>query len=125
MSRQRIREDMRRNFSDPEYRHAYADEQRLTRLSSQLYYLRKQRGWSRAELAERAGLSEATISRLESGNYERWSIRTLKRLAEALDLRLTVSFEAFGTLVREMAECAPKYLERPSFDDDPEFADAR
>ncbi len=125
MSRQRIREGMRRNFADPEYRHAYADEQWKTRLSSQLYYLRIQRGWSKTELAERSGLSEATIMRLESGNFERWSSKTLKRLAEAFDLRLTVSFESFGTLIREMTKCAPRHLRRPSFDDDPEFTDAQ
>ena len=123
MSRQRIREDIRRNFADFEYRHVYADEQMLIRLSFQLYYLRKQRGWSKVELAERAGLREVMITQMESGNYELWSIKTLKRLAEALDLRLTVSFESFGTILSEMFKCAPKYLERPSFNDDLEFID--
>ena len=41
-------------------------------------------GWTQAELARRAGVSQADISRIESGQLDaRWS--TIHRLSEALE----------------------------------------
>lgn len=41
-------------------------------------------GWTQAELAERSGLSQADISRIENGQLDaRWS--TIHRLSEALE----------------------------------------
>lgn len=50
-------------------------------------------GLSQKEVAERVGTSHSAISRIESGRH-RTSVATLKRLAEALDLRLVVGFES-------------------------------
>lgn len=50
-------------------------------------------GLSQKELAERVGTSHSAISRIESGRH-RTSVATLKRLAEALELRLVVGFES-------------------------------
>lgn len=50
--------------------------------------LRKDRGWSQAELAKAAGLSKPTVQRVESGpqNAER---ETLERIAKALGVPVT------------------------------------
>ena len=44
------------------------------------------------QLAQRAGVSQANISKIENGNYHP-SLSTLKRIAGALGKRLVVSFE--------------------------------
>ena len=44
------------------------------------------------QLAQRSGVSQANISKIENGNYHP-SLSTLKRIAEALGKRLVVSFE--------------------------------
>lgn len=44
------------------------------------------------QLAQRSGISQANISKIENGNYHP-SLSTLKRIADALDKRLVVSFE--------------------------------
>ena len=54
--------------------------------------LRKERGWSLAELARRAGTSAPTLHRYESG-WERFELATLRRLAAALGVQLNVSLE--------------------------------
>jgi transcriptional regulator with XRE-family HTH domain len=59
-------------------------------------------GLSQKEFAERVGTSHSAISRIESGRH-RTSVATLKRLAEALDLRLVVGFES-GPLERPVRE---------------------
>lgn len=58
----------------------------------QIRALRKERGWSLAELAQRAGTSAPTLHRYESG-WERFELATLRRLATALGVRLNVSLE--------------------------------
>ncbi len=54
--------------------------------------LRKERGWSLAELARRAGTSAPTLHRYESG-WEKFELATLRRLAAALGVQLHVSLE--------------------------------
>ena len=44
------------------------------------------------QLAQRSGVSQANISKIENGNYHP-SLSTLKRIAGALGKRLIVSFE--------------------------------
>ena len=44
------------------------------------------------QLAQRSGVSQANISKIEHGNYHP-SLSTLKRIADALGKRLVVSFE--------------------------------
>jgi transcriptional regulator with XRE-family HTH domain len=58
----------------------------------QIHTLRKEHGWSLAELARRAGTSAPTIHRYENG-WDRFELATLRRLAAALEVRLNVSLE--------------------------------
>lgn len=44
------------------------------------------------QLAQRSGVSQSNISKIENGNYQP-SLSTLKRIAGALGKRLVVSFE--------------------------------
>ena len=117
-----LRERLRKRLRDSEYRHAYADEALNLFLASQIRVLREQRGLSQAELAAKIGTKQAGISRLESADYSGWSTRSLKKLAEAFDLRLRVSFEPFGTLWHEVATRDRGTLERESFPENPEFS---
>lgn len=116
-----LRQKLRERLSDPDYRHAYADESLNATLASQIRVLREQRDLNQSQLASAIGTKQSGVSRLESAEYEGWSIRTLKKLAQAFDVRLRISFEPFGTLWRDIAKCDREHLARPSFDEDPEF----
>ncbi len=116
-----LRERLRNDLSDSEFRHAYADENLNLRIATQIKVLREQQKLSQKELAEKLGTKQAGISRLESADYSGWSVRVLKKLAEAFDLRLRISFEEFGTLWREVDQFSRVELERRPFKDDPEF----
>jgi transcriptional regulator with XRE-family HTH domain len=52
--------------------------------------LRRRRGWSQTALALRAGLSRSAIARMERGQADRFTVRTLRRVCEALDARIEV-----------------------------------
>lgn len=49
-------------------------------------------GLSQKELAERVGTTQSVISRLEDADYGGHSLSMLQRIAEALGLRLDVSW---------------------------------
>jgi transcriptional regulator with XRE-family HTH domain len=56
-----------------------------TPLAERIILERAARGWSQAELAERAGVSPSTIALAETGSTKT-SARTLYRIAEALEI---------------------------------------
>jgi len=53
-------------------------------IGRQIRQAREAAGWTQAELAERAGLSQQHVSLIEAGGRPELSIRTLMRLADAL-----------------------------------------
>jgi transcriptional regulator with XRE-family HTH domain len=61
-------------------------------LGPTLRQLRKARGLSLRQLADLVGTSESAIHRYESG-WDRFEVRTLRRLAEALDAQLEIRLE--------------------------------
>jgi transcriptional regulator with XRE-family HTH domain len=116
-----LRQQLRVSLQDSEYRHAYADEQLNLSIGTQIKVLREQQEMTQEQLAAKIGTKQAGISRLESANYAGWSIAALRRVAQALDLRLRVSFEEFGTLWKEVASFGRQSLQRRPFSKDPEF----
>lgn len=65
----------------------------------QLRAIRDRQGLSQEDLAEVAEMNQNAVSRLESEWYGKPTIRTLKRLAAALDVALVVRFVPFSQLV--------------------------
>lgn len=106
---------IREPFQDEEYRHTYANDFLDAYIATQLRFLRQQHNWTQAKLADLAGMKQTRISVLEDVNYSSWSISTLRRLAEAFDLRLRVTFEEFGTLVNDYDNLSEKGLYRRPF----------
>jgi ribosome-binding protein aMBF1 (putative translation factor) len=79
-------------LADPEVQQAYLDLEPRYAVVRQLIELREQHGWSQRELAERAGMKQPQLARLETGQVEP-KLDTLQRLAKAMGSRLTIRFE--------------------------------
>ncbi|MEO8511679.1 MAG: helix-turn-helix transcriptional regulator [Chloroflexota bacterium] len=58
------------------------------RVGSVLALLRKRKAWRQADLARVSGVSRATVSRLERGQFECVSVGSLRRVAKALEARI-------------------------------------
>lgn len=116
----RLKKDLKK---DKEYRHGYADEFLNESIATQIKVLREQRGWTQGQLAEEAKMKQSRISVLENVSYEARSLSTLKRLAEAFDLTLRVSFESFGSRLIDIERFSRESLERFTFEKDPVFAE--
>ncbi len=108
-------------MANKEYRSTFAESYLDAAIATQIRVLRLQQKMSQRDLAERAEMRQSRISAMENTGYSKWTIATLKRLASALDLRLKVSFETFGTLVNESNFLSAESLERTRFDQDPVF----
>lgn len=99
-------------FSDPEYAHAYLEENANMRIAAQVRALRLQRGWSQSQLADRAKMKQERISKIEMADFDSLTLKTLRRLAKAFDVHLGVSFMAvadalvdFASLSKDALEC--------------------
>lgn len=67
----------RRYLGDDSDRLASIEEERLhTKVARQIHDLRTLAGLSQAELAERIGTTQSTVSRLENADYEGHSLLT-------------------------------------------------
>lgn len=113
-----LRDRLVKEFTDQEYRHGYADDFLNTAIAAQIKALRDQRGWTQAQLAERAGMRQSRISAMEDINYTSWSVRTLARLAEAFDVALAVCFKSFTERLADIDRFSPGALAVPSYIDD-------
>lgn len=108
-------------FRDREYRESYAEGFLNSWISHQLTAVRRQRGLTQQQLAERVGTKQSGISRMERDGYGRWNFSTLQKATFALDCRLKVSLETFGSLLEEAADFSETKLLRPAFEQDPVF----
>jgi predicted XRE-type DNA-binding protein len=73
-----------RVLSTPEGRRAYEEESAKLELWLQLAEARHQAGLTQAELAERLGVSQAQVARLERRGYEAYTLNSLRRYVAAL-----------------------------------------
>ena len=86
----RLREDLK----DPEFRAYFEEERRALQLSMKIAKLREKKGLTQAEFAKLMGTSQQAVSRIESGEYEGFTLKTLEKIAEATGTRLKIDFVA-------------------------------
>ncbi len=94
-------------------------------ITFQIRSTREKRAWTQGELARAAGMSQNNFSRLEQPDYGKYTISSLKRIAEALDVALVVRFVPFSQYVDWLSgtPCLdeglrPEALAVPSFEDE-------
>src|SRR5687767_15129877 len=120
-SRISIRERLLRDLRDEEFRYDYDQEFLNTHISAQIRALREAREMTQTDLAKATKTGQSQISEME-GDYNSWSLRTLRKLARAFGVRLFVSFESWGELIPRVEGFRRDNLERPSFEQDTFFA---
>ena len=93
-------ENLRKKLRDRDYRAEFAESFLDDTLPLQIRSIRESRGLSQKELGDLTGMKQGAISRLERADYGAWSVATLKRIAKALDLPLSVKFESWSEFVK-------------------------
>lgn len=87
-----LKEVVTKELKDEEFRKFYEEEGRRLALGYKIAKLRQKQGLTQKELAKEIHTSQATIARLEGGDYLGHSLRTLEKVALATGTHLEVQF---------------------------------
>lgn len=82
-------------MKDPEFKAEWDALEPEFAIMQAMVDARKQSGMTQKQLAEKTGINQADISKLERGNGNP-SLRTLRRLAEGMGMRVKLAFEPIG-----------------------------
>jgi len=63
-------------------------------VAAQIINARASKGITQVELAKLAGTSQSAIARLERGNYIGYTVKTLIKIADALDFNLDIKLHS-------------------------------
>lgn len=99
-------------------RQRFVESHSAKAIAFQIRAMRRTRDWSQEDLAVASGMTQNMISRLESPEYGRSSVTTLRRIAAAFDVALAVRFVAFSELAEWVATLSPDRMDVRSFDKD-------
>ena len=86
-----FREFLDEQLQDPEFRKEWDALEPEFAIVQTLIDARKNVGLTQKQLSERTGIAQSDISKLESGDGNP-SLKTLKRLAAAMDMTLRIEF---------------------------------
>lgn len=99
------------DFADKEFAHGYMQDHGNAVIAAQIKALREQRGLSQEALAQLAGMKQERISKLENVDYDAWTTKTLRKLAEAFDVHLKVTFVPFSEAIMDVVNLRRERLE--------------
>lgn len=90
MFRSRQCEDLK----DSEFKAHYQEERQALKLAMKIVKLREKKGLSQQQMAKLMGTSQQAVSRIESGEYEGFTLKTLEKIAEATGTKVKIEFVA-------------------------------
>lgn len=83
-----LKEHIADQMKNPEFKKAWNDLDPEFQVLKAMIKAREKYGISQAELARRLGTKQSVVSRLERGAFSKASLETIKKVADALDMRL-------------------------------------
>ena len=86
-------------FLDKDYRDAYLDGYVKTSIALQINALRTQLGLTQNEFADKLGVTQSIVSRLENTEYGSVTINTLLKVAKENAVALDVKFVAYPKII--------------------------
>lgn len=89
----RIRLGLAKKLANAGYRHKFFRLRTQDDIATQIHAFREHRELTQAALADRCGMKQSAISRIEQADYQSWTLKTLLRVGEALDVNVRVVFE--------------------------------
>jgi predicted transcriptional regulator len=85
-----LKEYIAEQMKSPEFRKAWEDLDPEFQVLKAMIKAREKTGITQAELARRVGTKQSVISRLEGGAFSKATLETIKKMADALDMRLEI-----------------------------------
>jgi transcriptional regulator with XRE-family HTH domain len=88
-----IKEHLKERMKDREFQKAWHGLDEEFEVVESIIQAREKAGLTQEQLAKRIGTKQPALSRLERGGFNRATLETLRKIAEALDVRLVVRLE--------------------------------
>jgi len=85
-----LKEYIADQMENPEFKRAWEDLDPEFHVLKAMIKAREKAGLSQTELARRVGTKQSVISRLERGGFSKATLETIKKIADALDMRLEI-----------------------------------
>jgi len=82
-----------RSMKDPKFRKAWHDLDPEFELLESFIKAREKAGLTQEEIAKKIGTKQPALSRLETGRFTKATLETLKKIADALDMRLVIKLQ--------------------------------
>jgi transcriptional regulator with XRE-family HTH domain len=102
-------------WADKEYREGYLEGSVEQGTAWQIRAMRKSRGLTQADLADRLGTKQSAVSRMEDPDYGGHSVDTLVKLAHIFDCALSVRFVTYSQLAIDSEDLTEAALVVKSF----------
>jgi len=87
---------LKEEFKDKNFEDAFYNELEVERVAVEIAFYREKAGLTQQELADKIGTSQSAIARLEDSKYKGYSIKQLRKIADAFDLELVVTYREKG-----------------------------
>ncbi len=89
-----LEEHIAEHMKKPEFKKAWHDLDPEFELLESFIKARGKAGITQAELAKKIGTKQPALSRLERGRFTKATLETLKKIADALDVKLVIKLQA-------------------------------
>ena len=81
-------------MKDPEFNAHYEEEKQALMLAIKIAEPREKKGLSQQQLARLMGTRQQATSRIEGGEYEDFTLKTLEKIAGSTGMRVNIEFVA-------------------------------
>ncbi len=88
------KDKLKEDLKNPEFRKYYEKETMFLKIAYEIVKLRHKLGLSQKDFAKLVGTTQQVISRLESGTYTGYTLKTLEKLAKAINTKIVISFRS-------------------------------
>jgi DNA-binding XRE family transcriptional regulator len=86
------REFLKERLKDPEYQKHYREEKLRQYLGQSITALRKKKKMSPEEFSKKIGINLQSLTRIEKGEYGRFTLKFLLDIAQAADTYIHIDF---------------------------------
>ncbi len=109
----KFRDFLNEELKDKKLAKNYYKELEKARIAVEISYFREKLGITQKELAKMINTTQSVVARLENPEYKKYSLSTLRKVAEALNLELNVSFKEKNAVKYEEKDITTHIIYKP------------
>jgi ribosome-binding protein aMBF1 (putative translation factor) len=88
-----LKEHIKEKMKEPAFKKAWHDLDGEFEILESIIKARESAGLTQEELAKKIGTKQPALSRLERGGFQKANIETLRKIANALNVKLVIKFQ--------------------------------